>query len=197
MKRIMLEAGTAGALLYFLTLIGASLTWPGYSHVTQYASELGSAAAPHPQIFNIGIITTGTLGVAGGLGVMLYFAGMGRWLSGGLAGLALAAWGTGMIFGGLYPMPNPLHNGFGLVMGVMAAPLFLMVALRGRAGTMFHLLLIAWFAAMAALIAIMFGAGSLVTTQNVGLWQRGLALAMIPGIGFTCAALAGRLKARG
>ena len=72
MTRTMLEAGAGAALLYFLTVIVASLTWPGYSHVTQYASELGSAAAPHPEIFNIGITTTGALGVVGGLGLISF-----------------------------------------------------------------------------------------------------------------------------
>lgn len=44
MRKILLECGAGAAVLYFATLIVVSLSWPGYSHVTQYASELGTAA---------------------------------------------------------------------------------------------------------------------------------------------------------
>jgi hypothetical membrane protein len=186
MRRVLLGCGVAAPVLYFLTLIGASMTWPGYSHVTQYASELGSAAAPYPLLFNSGILLTGSLAVLGGAGVAAHFTGAGRVVSGVLAGAALAAWGAGMIFGGLHPMPDPLHNGFGLVFGVVLLPLFLMIALRGQAGPRTYALLALWLAAMIALLAVMFGVGGLVTTRNVGLWQRALALAMIPGIGVAC-----------
>ncbi len=189
MNRILLVAGIGSALLYFVTLVVASLTWPGYSQVSQYASELGSADAPFPMIFNAGIVTTGALGILGGLGVFLCMARLGRPLSGFLAGTALAAWGVGMVLGGLHPMPDPRHHGYGLVMGVVLLPAFLMIALRGRASTGEYIFLVAWLCAIAVLLGIMFGVGGLVTTANVGLWQRGLALAMIPGIGIACARL--------
>ena len=91
-------------------------------------------------------------------------------------------------------MPDPLHNGFGLMLGVTATPLLLMIALRGRVGGAFYFLLGLWFIGTAGLLAIMFGVGSLVTMKNVGLWQRALAVVMISGIGFSCAALAKRAK---
>lgn len=186
MRGILLNCGAAASALYFITLIAASLTWPGYSHVTQYASELGSAAAPHPLLFNAGIIATGALAMLGGGGLIAHFAGAGRPVSGALAGAALAAWGLGIVFGGLFPMPDPLHHGFGLVFALLLLPILLMITLRGAAGPMAYGLLALWLAAMFAILAIMFGVGGLVTTRNVGLWQRALALAMIPGIGFTC-----------
>lgn len=192
MQKILLGCGAAASVLYFATLIGASLTWPGYSHVTQYASELGSAAAPHPAIFNLGILATGALAVLGGLGLVWHFAAAGRLVSGAFAGAALAAWGAGMIFGGLYPMPNPLHNGFGLVFGGLLLPVMLMIALRGRASGVVYALLGLWLAAMIATLAVMFGVGELVTSRNVGLWQRAFALALIPGIGVSCVFLARR-----
>ena len=49
-----------------------------------------------------------------------------------------------------------------------------------------------WLAAMIAILAVMFGLGGLVTTANVGLWQRAMALAMIPGVGVSCLFLARR-----
>jgi hypothetical membrane protein len=189
MMRMLLRAGIAAPVLYFATLIVASLTWPGYSHVTQYVSELGSAAAPHPGLFNAGIVATGLAGLLGGLGVGFHFAGAGRRWSGAFAGLALGAWGAGMIFGGAFPMPDPRHNGYGLVMGIVLLPPALALAMRGRARRHFRLFLLVWFLATLTLLAVLFGVGGLVTRANLGLWQRGLALAMIPGIGVACAAL--------
>jgi hypothetical protein len=195
MRKLLLECGVGAAILYFASLIIASLTWPGYSHVTQYASELGSAAAPYPMIFNYGIMAGGLLGILGGLGVALHFANDGRWLSGLLAGLALSAWGASMVFGGYYPMPNPLHNGYGLALAAPLLPLFLMLALRGRAGAGMFAFLAVWFLATAGLLAVMFGVGELVTRANVGLWQRSFAVALIGGIGVACSLLARRASA--
>jgi len=189
MTRTLLRFGIAVPVLYFATLITASLTWPGYSHARQYASELGSAAAPHPWLFNAGIVAAGVAGLLGGVGVARTLVAEGRRVSGTLAGLALAAWSVGMLFGGLFPMPNPLHNGFGLVLALPLVPPLLAVALRGRAGRGLFVFLFAWFVVTVALLAVMFGAGGLVTRANVGIWQRGLAVAMIPGIGIACAAL--------
>lgn len=194
MTRALLKAGIAAPILYFTTLVVASLTWPGYSHVTQYASELGSAAAPHPRVFNAGIVAAGVAGLLGGIGVARALMATGRRWSGGLAGLALSAWGVGMIFGGVFPMPDPRHNGYGLALAGALLPALLAVALRGRAERGLTLFLLVWLAASAVLLAIMFGVGSLVTRANVGLWQRGYALASIPGIGVVCAAL---LRRRG
>lgn len=197
MTRTLLRCGIAAPILYFATVIATSLTWPGYSHVTQYVSELGSAEAPYPWLFNAGIVATGLAGLLGSAGVGRRLAAEGRPWSGWAAGLALAAWGIGMVFGGLYPMPDPRHNGYGLVMGVTLLPPLLALALRGRAGRETRLFLAAWFVATVALLAVLFGAGGLVTRANLGLWQRGLALAMIPGIGIACALLLRRAAVGG
>ncbi|MGI9516056.1 MAG: DUF998 domain-containing protein, partial [Pirellulaceae bacterium] len=66
--RLLLLAGVSVPFLYFGTLIVSSLFYPGYSHVTQYASELGSAKASWPMIFNGGIILTGVASVVAGFG---------------------------------------------------------------------------------------------------------------------------------
>lgn len=194
MTRTLLRFGIAAPLLYFATLVAASLTWPGYSHVTQYASELGSAAAPQPWLFNGGIVATGLAGILGGLGLARALAAEGRGWSGGLAGAALVAWGVGMVFGGVFAMPDPRHNGYGLVLGVTLLPPLLALALRGRASGAIRTFLLLWFLATVALLAVLFGVGGLVTGANVGLWQRGLALAMIPGIGVACALLLARVR---
>lgn len=190
--RWQLHCGTVSAALYFLTLIVASSTWPGYSHVRQYVSELGSAAAPYPLLFNAGILATGTLAVIGALGMARHFRREGRPIAGAVAAFGLACWGLGMLFGAAFPMPDPRHNGFGVVFGVLLLPPALLVALGGRRGAALTTFLWLWWTSIVALLLVMFGVGELVTTHNVGLWQRGFALALIPGIGCACWILAER-----
>lgn len=180
--------------MYFGVVLVASATWPGYSHVTQYVSELGSAEAPYPWLFNSVIVLAGVAAVAGAAGMLRFFRREGRPVAGSLAALALAAWGVGMMFGGWFPMPDPRHNGYGLIMGIVLLPPSLMVALRGRASRPEYLFLAAWLVATLVLLAILFGVGALVTASNVGLWQRALAVAMIPGIGIACGMLAARMR---
>ena len=54
-----LRFGILVPVLYFGTLLVSSLLYPGYSHVRQYASELGSATARYPYVFNAGIMVAG------------------------------------------------------------------------------------------------------------------------------------------
>lgn len=192
LSRRLLLAGVAVPFLYFGTIIVASATWPAYSHVTQYVSELGSADAPHPSLFNAGILATGMAGLIAGAGMLRWFVAAGRPIAGGIAGMSLMAWSVGMLFGGWFPMPDPRHNGYGLVMGIVLLAPSLLIALRGRIGPGVRLFVASWFLATILLLAVLFGIGSLVTRANVGLWQRALAVAMIPGIGVICAMLAAR-----
>jgi hypothetical protein len=192
--RRLLLVGVAVPILYFGIVLVASATWPAYSHVTQYVSELGSADAPYPWLFNAGILATGAAAVVAAVGMLRHFLAEARPASGSVASLALAAWGAGMLFGGWFPMPDPRHNGYGLIMGIAVLPMALMLALRGRVGVGVKLFLAVWQVATAALLAVLFGVGSLVTLDNVGLWQRALAVAMIPGIGVACGILAARAR---
>lgn len=182
MGRLMLWGGVLVPVLYFATLIGTSLTWPEYSHVTQYASELGSAAAPRPELFNLGVMATGVAGVLAGLGFFVALCRLtGSTVLPSLAGLSLAAWGAAVVMAAVFPMPDDRHGGYGLGMAMQVAPLWVLLALRREqdAGRL-RLLLLAVFIAMAVLFAIMMGVGGLVTRANVGLWQRSYALATMP-----------------
>lgn len=180
-------------ILYFGTLLVAAATWPGYSHVTQYASELGSAAAPRPAVFNSGIVGMGVVCVFAAVGVFLaaMHAG-GRLVWTALGSLCIALFGVSMVMGGMFPMPNPLHGGFGLGFAQILAPLFLALGLRGREG-LGGLVAVLWasFLFMTATMVVMMGVGHLVTRANVGLWQRLNALAMFPWM-----AVAGEVLAR-
>lgn len=161
-------------LLYYFGLIAGAATYPGYSHVTNYASELGAAGAPYPELFNVSIILLGVCALAA---APLLLTELGE-LSGGklwprLAGIALALWGASMVMGGLFPMPDDRHGGYGLGLAAPLIPLFTLLALRKVAGANSMVLFLGFvFLASLVMLAIMFGVGSLVTTANVGLFQR-------------------------
>ncbi len=185
LARRMLPLGIAVPVLYFGTLLIAASTWPQYSHVTRYASELGSAEAPVPWIFNRGIMLMGATCVlaAFGFGSALS-AAAGRRGVAIAAAICVALFGVGMFLGGMFPMPDERHGGFGLAFAALPAPLLMAFAVapapRHRGLTIF---LVVSFVLMAALLAVMMGIGGLVTRANVGLWQRANALTMFPWIG--------------
>lgn len=186
LDRTLLLCAVAVPLLYYGTLLVASLLYPGYSHVTQYASELGSASARYPIVFNAGTVLGGIAAVLGGIGVFRAL----RQLGSGpvlplLLSLAIVLQGVGFIFGGLYPMPDERHGGYGLGMAGLLGPLFAAIALR-RAPD--GLRWVPWFLAInavatLALFAVMMGVGELVTRANVGLYQRAFSLTSMPWIG--------------
>lgn len=199
MKRLGLFLGVLVPVLYYAAVFGAASTWPGYSHVTQYASELGSAAAPHPEYFNWPIMAAGVCAILSSLG---FFAALRERGSGLLPALLTAvciiAWGVAFVMGGLFHMPNPLHNAFGIALAVQVAPLFMLMGLsKAQAPTLKLLLAVTFFAAL-ALILIMFNVGhpNLVTSHNVGLWQRAYSFASIPWIGLAALMLMGRPQLR-
>jgi hypothetical membrane protein len=185
LEKILLMAGVAVPILYFGNLIVSSLFYPGYSHVTQYASELGSASARYPSLFNTGVILTGVAGIASSFGFFFAVRRLtGRSLLAALIGLSFLLFGVSMLMGGLFPMPDPRHGGYGLGMAAHLAPLLLAIALwkRQRLRAL-NVYLLASFVVMLAFFAIMMGVGSLVTRANVGVFQRLYALAMFPWVG--------------
>jgi len=187
--RLFLTAGIALPFLYFGTVIVASLFYPGYSHVTQYASELGSATARWPLIFNVGIFLSGLAAIAAGAGLFQGLAAAGlKPLVPALVGLSVALLGVSLLFGALFPMPDLRHGGFGLGMAIHFGPLLGAAALWPRRNLrLFTWSLIATFLLMATLFVVMMGVGHLVTRANVGVYQRLYALTMFPWIGFASA----------
>lgn len=188
---VLLQAGIAVPVLYFGTLLVGSFFYPGYSQVTQYASELGSATAPHPAIFNAGIISTGVAALLASAGFVRALAALAapRALA-LLAGLALALFGVSLLLGGFFPMPDPRHGGFGLGLAIHPAPFFLAAALWRRPSLRsLNVFLLANGVGMLAMFAIMMGVGALVTRGNVGIYQRVNALTVFIWIGVAAGAL--------
>jgi hypothetical membrane protein len=162
-------------VFYYIGLIGGSLLWSGYSHVTQYASELGSSAAPNPMFFNGNVILCGLAALIGGFGLTHALTelpgGSRNWAI--AAGASISLWGIAIVIAGLYPMPDERHGAYGLATVGQLTPLFVWLAMRkveGLSGLKLFLGLI--FVASFVLFAIMMGVGGLVTRANVGIWQR-------------------------
>jgi hypothetical membrane protein len=198
MEKCFLFAGILVPIFYFGNLLVASLFYPGYSHITQYASELGGPAAPYPLIFNLGVIATGMICIEAGVGFYLALNRLtGSVLLSLMLALCLAAFGLSFIMGGLFPIPDERHGGFGLGFAIHAAPFLLATALwkhKPLRGLTYFLLANGLLAL--ALVVIMMGVGELVTRANVGLWQRFYALAIMPWIGVASYALLRYLKWR-
>jgi hypothetical membrane protein len=190
LQSVLLRAALCVPVLYYLTLIVASLLYPGYSHVTQYASELGSATARVPWVFNTGIVTAGVLGVAGGAGYFLALRRVAHPALALLTGLCVSLFGLAFIFGGLFPMPDPRHGGYGTGMAVHLAPLFLVAAVwKARRPAWLMPLLVATIVYMTLMFMVMMGVGQLVTRANVGVFQRLYTLGILPWIGIAAWAL--------
>ena len=97
----------------------------------------------------------------------------GRWLWAVLAGIALACWGASMVLGGMFPMPDERHGGFGLGLAGPLVPLFALLAIRKLPDAKAMKLFLAFILVGSLIVlAIMFGVGHLVTRRNVGIWQR-------------------------
>jgi hypothetical membrane protein len=198
-SRAYLWAAAAVPLLYYGTVLLSASFFPGYNHFTQYASELGSSAAVYPAIFNTGIVLTGIAIVVAGFGFYRVVMGLGtRMLLALVIAVCLALFGVGVIMGGLFPMPDPRHGGFGLGMTVHLVPFLLALALWKR--TELRALarfLLANGLVMLVLFAIMMGVGALVTRSNVGLFQRVYSLTVFPWVGIVGYAFLRRSALRG
>ena len=206
-ESLLLKLGVLVPVLYCGVLIVGGYMTPGYNHFTQYASELGMAGKPAAQLFNYGMMAAGGCAVVAALGVLIGMKTLGSsFLWATLAAICLAAVGVSFVYGGLYPMPNPLHAGpvtvRGLGLAVLAAPaaLFMFLGLSGRSdmGGVKSLVILS-FLAMIGLTLVMFNVGGmdLVDKSNLGLWQRGYSLAMLLWIGVACVGIDQALGRRG
>jgi hypothetical membrane protein len=183
--RILLLAGILIPVVYFGLLLLAPVIYPGFSYVTQYASEMGSAAARYPAVFNTGVMLCGVAGLVASFGFFDAVRRLGgNTLLAALTGLTLFLFGIATFMGGKFPMPDERHGGYGLGLAFQLAPLFLALALwrrRSLRGLCIFLLVV--FGVMTFVILVMMGVGGLVTRANVGLWQRANALAGFPWLG--------------
>ena len=161
-------------VFYYFGLIGGGLLWPGYSHISQYASELGSAKSPYPMFFNANAILCGLAGIAGAIGLnhtLATLSGKRGWAR--AAAITVALWGVAVILAGLFPMPHELHGAYGLGMAGQLTPLFALLALRNVEGTgRLRLFLGFIFVASLAMFLVMMGVAGPLKIATIGLYQR-------------------------
>ena len=99
-QRILIACGIVGPIFYTIVLFILGALWPGYSHLTQYMSELGSVGAPHAIVMNtLGFPLLGLILVA--FSIALYRGikkGRASWIGPALVALS----GIGLILSGFF-----------------------------------------------------------------------------------------------
>lgn len=182
---ISLRLATWMPFLYLANLALGSLLYPGFSQSRQMVSELGSKGAPHPGIFNVGIVVIGISILVSAFG---YFRAL-QFLKTNLGWLWLTTSilflsGVATLLAGIYPWPDPRHDGKYLGLVIILGPISLAAAMWNIKSTKsFSLYLLAASLVMIIMLAILIGAGGLATPANVGVYQRIYALAAFPWIG--------------
>ncbi len=167
-----LGMGVAVPLLYFGVQIAAAPFYPGYSFLSQVASELGSDRSTFPALFNAGAITTGVAALLASPGFLRALRRLGTvpvlaWLT----SMSLASTGLAGIWAGSFPLPDPRHNPGLLGIGVFLLPLLFAAALWKRGEPMKSYLLVN-AVLFIVLIPIMSGMAGLDTRGYQGLLQR-------------------------
>jgi|TARA_Y100000310_G_scaffold332997_2_gene409651 hypothetical protein len=135
------------------------------------------------------------MGLVGAVGLILGLGklGVGRSLS-VMTGLAPAMPSISIAMSGIFPLPSPYHSSFILLLIGMLTPLLGGLALRKLEHTgAICLTLYLAFAASLIVLAIIFGIGSLVTENNLGLWFRMWAVVSLPTFALLCMAVRIRL----
>ena len=188
----LLTLGVAAPILAFVSVIAATLSYPGFDHARQYLSELGGATADYPLIFNMGVLAAGVLTAVAGVGFALavYLLVRSR-VSAVLVGVLFVLAGVGLVVSSLFVWPDPRHMAISLGLGIQLAPVFLIFALRGDLETRrLKRFLAAVFLAMAVLTVVtkhLVFPGT-VNDLNVGYWERAFALVLVGWVG-VCAHL--------
>lgn len=193
--RALLAAGIGVPLFWIGTQAAGMALNPGFDIATQQPSELGCCDAQMPLVANIGFLATGACAVLAGVGLSLGLRKLGgNIVLAALAGLGMMLFGVAMTMSGLFPLPNPLHYGFGLFPAGLLAPLFGALAFKGG-GAARWIVLIA-FVFSAVVVALMVGVGGVVTESNLGWFSRAVALIAFPAMAFLCWSVRARLQAQ-
>jgi hypothetical membrane protein len=181
--RLLLAGAIAMPVLYFATLFAAGAANPTVS-VGAVPSMLGTAPAPHPGVYNAGMVLTALCGLAGaiGIGLQLPRIGAGRVL-GTLTAVTIALSSLGLAEAGLFPLPSPYHEAFGLsLFGAFTPLLGGFALLRARDDRRAVAALFSAFLAIVVVFAILNGVGGIARESNAGVWVRILALAAFAAV---------------
>lgn len=199
LTRTGLAAGIATPFLYFGTQLVAAPFYPGYSFLSQVASELGAERAPSASVFNVGVFLTGIATLLAAVGVFRALKAKGIhpvWVW--IVALALVSCGVGSINAGIFHLPNPRHNPGFLGIGMFLLPFLLPLAtwklLHVRR---LNFYLVGNIVYLAALAPFMAGVGGFDTHAYQGLLQRLFALTLFLPIGIVSGFMLKRLSSEG
>ncbi len=174
-EKILLVSGIAAWLVYLLNLLVLAALWPGYSHISNYVSDLGRSENPYHGVFNGAIILYGTLNLLTGLGFYYSVKRITRRkIISIVVGLSFALIGVGAYFAGIFPLPDERHSGYGIGLISYLIPLFLAFAfsrLKNARILVIHQIL--FFILFVLIFPITSGMGNgLINEMNMGLGQR-------------------------
>ncbi|WP_439183791.1 DUF998 domain-containing protein [Carboxylicivirga taeanensis] len=128
MKNLLIKQAIYVPILYFGTVIIASLFASNYSHIGQHASELAvNNEQTAVKIFTIGIFTTGLALIFYSLGLLLKFKR--QFL---LTALLIGIFGLTFLFGACYKIGSPWHGLYGIGLSIMLLPLAFLYELRDK-----------------------------------------------------------------
>lgn len=181
---LLVAAGLLVPFLYYLNVFVCGALFPGYSHVTQYVSELGSASARYPEIFNSGVVLIGFVCILAGFGFYHGLSGFAAKRTLPVTILVLMIlFGISIIMAGLFPMPDVRHGSYGLGMSSHLIPPLIAAAIwKDTSYRSLAVFLLVNTVVMIAMFVIMMGVGQLLTRANVGLFQRSYSLTTFPWI---------------
>lgn len=186
--------GVLVPVLYFGMQLTAAPFYPGYSFVSNVASELGSDKAQYSSIFNMGIMATGTCAISAAVGFALLLHKLGRTAIGILLPAALTLIGIQSIWAGYFPMPDPRHGGHPLfIIRMITMPFLVSIALWREASKALRIYLVLSMLLLLCMVPIMTGLIHTDREALKGLHQRLLTLAIFPPIGVAAVVLSRRL----
>lgn len=179
-QRLLLWYGVAMPAVYFASIFGTALAWPGFDQGRTMPSELGMATAPMAGVFNAGLLLSGALGLAGAVGLQRAW----RTLAATLLAIAVALPALSLVVAALFPLPSPHHLAFNIVLaGLLIPPLAAWTLWRDDrpwARILAGITLIE-----VATIASGLG-GGLMTAANAGWWIRALGLILFGSAALAC-----------
>jgi len=187
-----LYAAIAMPVLYFGAQLLAAPFYPGYSFAQDTASMLGTTTSHHPWIFNLGAMLTGVAGLVGALGLLRALRAVTWTTLAALVALCVVANGVLSLKAGMFPMPDPRHASWQLLMfPILLAPLLLLIALWLQ-GTALRIYLLCNLVALLTTLPFMFHRIAPVFAE--GTMQRLFALVVFVPVGVAGYALL-RLRA--
>jgi hypothetical membrane protein len=179
--RGLLTAGIAAPVVLTAAIVLAGQFEPGYSHVSQFVSELGAVGASHQKVFNYGgLFLSGLLTVSFALGMFLQVKPRAWFVA---SSLLVASAGLGRLAAGVFPCDAgcviedmstaaTIHAiaGFVALTSGALAPLLLAEGLRRHRHSRLLPLSVGLGSASLILVVVLFGLGK--GLPYIGLIQR-------------------------